>query len=172
MKNIIKKKLHEMVETHEDGPQNYMFFNNIKTIYEATAKIMQMDQNKLDEILIDSNWALDHIAIAKDDIDQVCHFLEAQMDRTGHENLVQNSSPKIDSIGIGGMMGESKNFDNSKKNSIFEQKNMTPEVKPEVKPKKSPNEPFIKPVKEPSRKDKPFLPNVTPGIKTDPKAKK
>ena len=36
---------------------------------------------------------------------------------------------------------------------------------PETKPKTTPNQPV-----KPSRKNKPFLPEVTPGIKTDPKA--
>lgn len=57
----------------------------------------------------------------------------------------------------------------SKKNSIFEKKNMTqPAVQPIVKPDKTkPKEP-VRP--EPSRRDKPFQPNVTPGTTTQPKA--
>jgi hypothetical protein len=38
---------------------------------------------------------------------------------------------------------------------------------PETKPKTAPNQPI-----KPSRRDKPFLPEVAPGIKTDPKAVK
>lgn len=54
----------------------------------------------------------------------------------------------------------------AKLNESFNQDDMeTPIVKPITKPKVTPTTPV-----KPSRKNKPFLPNVTPGIKTQPKA--
>ncbi len=66
------------------------------------------------------------------------------------------------------VLSECETLDKSKKLSIFERKDMSPEVKPKTKPKVAPS---VAPVREPSRRDKPFLPNVTPGVKTRPKAK-
>ena len=64
-----------------------------------------------------------------------------------------------------------ENFGFNENTSIFVKKeNMTqPVTKPMPSTKPSPNKPFVEPVK-PSRRDKPFLPEVTPGIVTDPKA--
>ena len=57
---------------------NYMFFNNLKTIHEAINGLMQMDQSAIDSILSDGHgWALDHMATSADDIDEVYHFLSA-----------------------------------------------------------------------------------------------
>ena len=57
---------------------NYMFFNNLKTIHEAINNLMQMDQSTIDSILSDGHgWALDHMATSADDIDEVYHFLNA-----------------------------------------------------------------------------------------------
>jgi len=66
-----------------------------------------------------------------------------------------------------------ENFGFNENTSIFVKKeNMTqPATKPmpSTKPSVTPNKPFVEPVK-PSRRDRPFLPEVTPGIVTDPKA--
>lgn len=79
MKNLIAKKLFEMVEGQPEM-QNYMFFNNLKTVHEAIGHMLEMDPSKIDEILSDGhNWATDHIATATDDIEEVYHFLNATM---------------------------------------------------------------------------------------------
>jgi hypothetical protein len=80
MKNLIKQKLHEMVEEGHGEFQNYMFFNNLKTIKDAIDEILQMDANAVDQLLSDGhNWATDHIATSADDIDEVYHFLSATL---------------------------------------------------------------------------------------------
>jgi len=79
MKNLIAKKLFEMVEEQPEM-QNYMFFNNLKTVYEAIGHMLEMDPSKIDEILTNvHNRAADHIATATDDIEEVYHFLNATM---------------------------------------------------------------------------------------------
>jgi hypothetical protein len=59
--------------------QNYMFFGNLQTMKRLIDKMLEMDETKLDEILKDHNWALDHIATSKDDVEEVFNFL------AGHE---------------------------------------------------------------------------------------
>jgi hypothetical protein len=84
MKNLITQKLHEMVEENHNELQNYMFFNNLKTLHDAIGELLEMNPQQVDQILSDGhNWALDHMATATDDIEEVYHFLNATMD--GHE---------------------------------------------------------------------------------------
>ena len=63
---------------------NYMFWSNLKTIVHATGELMKMDCNRVDSILSDGHgWALDHMATANDDIEEVYHFLEGQINYEG-----------------------------------------------------------------------------------------
>lgn len=81
MKNLIAQKLHEMVQEGHSEFQNYMFFNNLKTIREAIDEILQMDAHAVDQLLSDGhNWATDHMATSADDIEEVYHFLNATLD--------------------------------------------------------------------------------------------
>jgi len=80
MENLIKQKLQEMVEEGHSEFQNYMFFNNLKTIHDAITKILEMDSQAVDQLLSDGhNWATDHLATSADDIDEVYHFLSAEL---------------------------------------------------------------------------------------------
>ena len=59
-----------------DEPQNYMFMGNLQVIKRAVDAMLQMDPEEVDAILSDGhNWAADHIATSKDDIEEVAGFL-------------------------------------------------------------------------------------------------
>jgi hypothetical protein len=60
--------------------QNYMFFGNLQTMKRLIDEMLEMDESKVDEILKEHNWALDHIATSKDDVEEVFNFL------AGHES--------------------------------------------------------------------------------------
>ena len=264
MKDLITQKLHEMVEEGHNEFQNYMFFNNLKTIYDAITELMQMDPAQVDQLLSDGhNWATDHMATSADDIEEVYHFLNANLGEhdsdsydgdteAGYEDeygsvedgmpmmneaeykgkkvklgkptrgdvkkykvFVKNAKGKVVKVNFGDKKMEIKrdnpkrrksfrarhkcaqakdrttpkywscrmwskkpvskivgeNFGFDENSSIFVKKeNMVqPQTKPmipETKPRTTePNKPV-----QPSRKDKPFLPEVAPGIKTNPKA--
>jgi len=65
------KSLKEHQET-----QNYMFFGNLQTIKRLVDKMLEMDESEVDTILSNGhNWALDHIATSKDDVEEVFNFL-------------------------------------------------------------------------------------------------
>jgi hypothetical protein len=65
----------EMMAEERDST-NYMFFASLKTILHASSEIMEMDEDMVDSILSDGHgWALDHIATAADDMEEVYHFL-------------------------------------------------------------------------------------------------
>ncbi len=55
---------------------NYMFFGNLKTIKRLVDEMLEMDEAKVDAMLSDGhNWAVDHIATSKDDVEEVFNFL-------------------------------------------------------------------------------------------------
>lgn len=69
-----KKKLKE---THDDGINNYMVFSNLEQMKEQIEEMLTMDKHMVDQILNDGhNWAVDHIATSKDDVDEVYNFLK------------------------------------------------------------------------------------------------
>lgn len=55
--------------------KNYMFFENLKTIRDSIDALMKMDP-KLIDLKLDQghDWAADHIASAKDDVEEVANF--------------------------------------------------------------------------------------------------
>ena len=62
--------------SENDNSTNYMFFSSIKTILHASSELLEMDENLIDSILSNGHgWALDHIATAADDMEEVYHFL-------------------------------------------------------------------------------------------------
>jgi hypothetical protein len=66
MKNI-RKILKEEVE-------NYMFFQNLKTIRTHVDMLLSKSPEELDKILKQHDWASEHMSTAKDDIEEVCNF--------------------------------------------------------------------------------------------------
>ena len=60
----------------EKEKENYMFFGNLETIKSAIDALLEMDPDEVDSILQDGhNWAVDHVATSKDDIQEVADFL-------------------------------------------------------------------------------------------------
>jgi hypothetical protein len=63
----IKKLIKEEVE-------NYMFFQNLKTIKTHVDMLLSKSPEELDSILKKHDWASEHISTAKDDVEEVCNF--------------------------------------------------------------------------------------------------
>jgi len=56
---------------------NYMFWQNLKGINDDASEILGMDMHAVDRLIADGHaWAVEHIITAKDDIEEVYHFLE------------------------------------------------------------------------------------------------
>jgi len=67
-------------------PDRYMFFGNLKTLKRAIDDLLEMDPAEIDGILADGHdWASDHIATSKDDVEEVYNFL---VNRAGHQKPV------------------------------------------------------------------------------------
>lgn len=71
--NFLKNDINE-------NANNYMFFGNIKLINKMVRELISMDQNHIDNILSDEHdWAEDHIATAKENIQQVYELLKSKI---------------------------------------------------------------------------------------------
>ncbi len=69
-----------------DNDSNYMFFGNLKIIKKYVDAMLQMDPKQVQEILNDGHdWAADHIATSKDDVQEVGDFLMNEMHDAEHE---------------------------------------------------------------------------------------
>jgi hypothetical protein len=70
IKRLVKKTLAEQ-ENHR-----YMFFSNLEQIHRQTEILLNLNENELEQLLDDGHdWAQDHIATAKESIDQVFDFI-------------------------------------------------------------------------------------------------
>jgi hypothetical protein len=63
-----------------DKDGNYMFFGNLKIIKKYVDAMLEMDADKVQQILSNGHdWAADHIATSKDDVQEVGDFLMNEM---------------------------------------------------------------------------------------------
>ena len=68
----------------EQREDNYMFFQNLKTIQHAVSELLNMDSAQVDKLLSNGHaWAVDHITTSADDVEEVYHFITTSM---GHED--------------------------------------------------------------------------------------
>ena len=66
-------------ESHHEV-NHYMFFGNLETIKRYVDAMLEMDPMAVNELLDNGHdWAADHIATSKDDIEEVANFLMNKM---------------------------------------------------------------------------------------------
>jgi len=81
--NIIKKILKEE-EEHRSG--RYMFFSNLQQMRRQCDLLLDLDQEMVESILENGHdWAQDHIAEAKNNMDQVFDFIMNESKKDGME---------------------------------------------------------------------------------------
>ena len=72
---IIKKVLRE----EENRSSRYMFFSNLEQMKRQCELLLKLDESEIESILEDGHdWARDHIAEAKNNMDQVFDFIMNQ----------------------------------------------------------------------------------------------
>jgi hypothetical protein len=92
------KEVPNCVSINEDSREtnNYMFWQNLKTITNATSELLQMDFDKVDALLSDGHgWALDHIATSADDVEEVYHFIDSNLEQYGETDYSKWSEPMV-----------------------------------------------------------------------------
>ena len=100
VENVNKQPIQE-----NDGMKesNYMFFSNLEQIHRQTKLLMDLDQQKVNEMLNNGHdWADDHITVAKENISQVFDFMmnefkssESNSDDISTEEIPEESGSKF-----------------------------------------------------------------------------
>jgi len=73
LKKILRKAL---LESEEHKGSRYMFFSNLEQIKRQCELLLELDENEIEQILDNGHdWAQDHMAEAKNNIDQVFDFI-------------------------------------------------------------------------------------------------
>ena len=81
--SIIKKIIRE---THDEKSSRYMFFSNLEQMRRQCDLLLDLDHEMVESILENGHdWAQDHIAEAKNNMDQVFDFLMNESKRDGME---------------------------------------------------------------------------------------
>ena len=69
---------------------NYMFFGNLKIIKKYVDAMLQMNPDQVQEILSNGHdWAADHVATSKDDVQEVGDFLMNEMSHSNDDYNMQ-----------------------------------------------------------------------------------
>jgi hypothetical protein len=98
---LVKKVLSEQPvdnspELNDDMTDRYMFFSNLEQIHRQTGILLKQNKDEIHDILEGGHdWAQDHIATAKESIDQVFDFL-------------MNETKRDEMMGMDEMMTEGK----------------------------------------------------------------
>jgi len=72
----------------EQENDRYMFFSNLEQIHRQTGLLLKQNENELQKILENGHdWAQDHIATAKESIDQVFDFLMNETKKDDSEDM-------------------------------------------------------------------------------------
>ena len=89
----IKNIIHNFVMEQEND--RYMFFSNLEQIHRQTGLLLDLDESHVHDILENGHdWAQDHIATAKESIDQVFDFLMNQTKEPHNDNMVMMEEGK------------------------------------------------------------------------------
>jgi hypothetical protein len=87
-------KEEDSVSTLPNASQdNYMFWQNLKGIYDDATEILGMNQQEVDELIANGHqWAVEHVITSKDDVEEVYHFIEATIEGTEINENEQESN--------------------------------------------------------------------------------
>ena len=86
IKRVIKETFEDKPSAQERGSSRYMFFSNLQQMRRQCDLLLDLDQSMVEGILEDGHdWAQDHIAEAKNNMDQVFDFLMNESKKDGME---------------------------------------------------------------------------------------
>ena len=90
----MKHQQEDSVSTLPNASQdNYMFWQNLKGIYDDATEILGMNQQEVDELIANGHqWAVEHVITSKDDVEEVYHFIEATIEGTEINENEQESN--------------------------------------------------------------------------------
>lgn len=75
-----------LMESHEEGGDRYMFFSNLQQMRRQCGLLLDLDHDMVEGILDEGHdWAQDHIAESKNNLDQVFDFMMNETKQHGME---------------------------------------------------------------------------------------
>ena len=81
--------------THNKRSDRYMFFSNLEQMRRQCDMLLDMNQDTIESILENGHdWAQDHIAEAKNNMDQVFDFLMNEIKREGNDDMMMEGKKK------------------------------------------------------------------------------
>ena len=96
LEKIVQKILKE---EGEERSSRYMFFSNLEQIHRQAVMLLGMDENMLEQILDNGHdWAQDHIAESKNNMDQVFDFIMNKTKEPQDNPVVENNLLKNDKL--------------------------------------------------------------------------
>ena len=92
--NLTEKQLSKLVNRlmNEQETERYMFFSNLEQIKRQCDILLEMDESEVEGILSNGHdWAQDHVATAKESLDQVFDFLmnETKREESNDEVMME-----------------------------------------------------------------------------------
>jgi len=85
------------INENEGMESNYMFFSNLGQIHRQSKLLMELDEQKVNELLNNGHdWADDHISSAKENVDQVFDFMMNEFKGSGDESQSEKFVPHSD----------------------------------------------------------------------------
>ena len=89
IKNMVKKTMNQINvqgNEHHDRGNRYMFFSNLQQMRRQCDILLDMDPEMVEGVLENGHdWAQDHIAESKNNMDQVFDFLMNESKKSGME---------------------------------------------------------------------------------------
>ncbi len=89
IKNMVKKTMDQINmqgNDYHDRGNRYMFFSNLQQMRRQCDLLLDMDPQMVEDILENGHdWAQDHVAEAKNNMDQVFDFLMNETKKSGME---------------------------------------------------------------------------------------
>jgi hypothetical protein len=117
MKKVIKLNENDITELikrvlGEQESQRYMFFSNLEQMKRQCEILLSMDHDMIEGILDEGHdWAQDHIAEAKNNMDQVFDFLINEMEGSDMEPMMSEEKKKDNKLCARGIAAAKAKYD-------------------------------------------------------------
>jgi septation ring formation regulator EzrA len=83
----LKRLVNRVLQEAEHENDRYMFFSNLEQIKRPADMLLEMDKDVLHQILENGHdWAQDHVATAKENMDQIFDFFMNEIKGDGEDN--------------------------------------------------------------------------------------
>lgn len=83
----LKRLVNRVLQEAEHENDRYMFFSNLEQIKRQADMLLEMDQDVLHQILENGHdWAQDHVATAKENMDQIFDFFMNEIKGDGEDS--------------------------------------------------------------------------------------